>query len=120
MNTWGIGEWMTVFLLLLMVAYGLSRLTANWGQLVSFIGELRLGPTPMPQAPPPPPPARRRPRLPRRTPQDRHRELQWIELGLAAGLPLTFMARALRGSPAYNRQLVRKVRARMEQQAVTV
>lgn len=99
--------------LVLLIAYGLSRLSANWPRLMAHLD--------MMSGPPPPPPAQRRPRprLPLRTAQDRAKELQWIEAGLSIGLDLQFMSRALRGNPTYNRRRVRKVRARMTQ-AVTV
>lgn len=69
----------------------------------------------LPPAPPPPAPRLRRPRLARRSSADRAQELRWIELGLAAGMTAPFLARALRGSPVYNLQRIRRVRARMQQ-----
>jgi hypothetical protein len=108
-------EIVILIVLALLVAYGLSRLSANWPRLMAHIDAM--------SGPPPPPPQQRtkRPRMPLRTAQDRAKELQWIEAGLSIGLDLQFMARALRGSPTYNRRRVRRVRARLQQrEAVTV
>lgn len=105
-------EIMVLITLILMAAYGLSRLHANWPRLLAWVDSY----APRAVTPPRQP---RRVRMPVRSHEDRAKELQWIAMGLKAGLDLQFMARALRGNPAYNRRRVRKVRAKM-QQAVTV